>query len=259
VRDTAGYRLDLDRNGLDMTDVRQLAERARSNSGADAPVLLQRALALWRGEALEEFADVAPLAAEAVALRELRLELTDAWIDARLAAGDEPAAIVGDAGRAAAGAPLRESTQALWIRALARAGRQADALRAAHEFRQGLAEGTGLDPTSAFVDLETEVALGYLTPPTAVPDAPAGLRIGRPAAPMIGRGHESIRLRDLIARQRLVTVVGPGGVGKTRLALGTAAEASETGRPAVLVELATVEDPRNIVDALATALRLRAS
>jgi RecA/RadA recombinase len=192
-------------------------------------------------------------------LDELRLGLTDAWIDARLAAGDDPAAIVGDAGRAAAGAPLRESTQALWIRALARAGRQADALRAAHEFRQGLAEGTGLDPSSAFVDLETEVALGYLTPPTAVPDAPGGLRIGRPAAPMIGREHESIRLRDLIARQRLVTVVGPGGVGKTRLALGTAAEASETGRPAVLVELATVEDPRNIVDALATALRLRAS
>jgi predicted ATPase len=66
-------------------------------------------------------------------------------------------------------------------------------------------------------------------------------------------------VRDLIARQRLVTVVGPGGVGKSRLALGTATEASETGRPAVLVELATVEDPRNIVDALATALRLRAS
>jgi DNA-binding SARP family transcriptional activator len=149
VRDTAGYRLDLDRNGLDMADARELAERARSNGGADAPVLLERALALWRGEALEEFADVAPFAAEAVALDELRLGLTDAWIDARLAAGDEPAAIVGDAVRAAAGAPLRESTQALWIRALARAGRQADALRAAHDFRQGLAEGTGLDPSSA--------------------------------------------------------------------------------------------------------------
>ena len=64
------------------------------------------ALAAWRGEGLEEFAEVAPLAAEAVALAELRLELTDAWIEARLAAGHDPAAVVGDAARAAAAAPL---------------------------------------------------------------------------------------------------------------------------------------------------------
>jgi predicted ATPase/DNA-binding SARP family transcriptional activator len=259
VRDSAGYHLDLDGHGLDVADVRELAERARSNGGADTPDLLARALAVWRGEALQEFADVAPLTAEAVALAELRLELTDAWIEARLAAADDLAVVVGDSARAAAAAPLRESTQALWIRALAAADRQADALRAAHEFRQRLAEGTGLDPSRAFTDLETEVALGYLAPPTAAPDAPGGPRIGRPAAPMIGREHESKRLRGLIDRQRLVTVVGPGGVGKTRLALGTAAEVSEAGRPSVLVELATVEDPRHLVDALATALRLRAS
>ena len=259
VRDAAGYHLDLGGRALDVADVRGLAERARRNGGADAPVLLGEALAAWRGEALHEFADVAPLAAEAVALAELRLELTDAWIEARLAGGDDPVAIVGDAARAAAAAPLRESAQALWIRALAAADRQADALRAAHEFRQRLAETTGLDPSPAFADLETEVALGYLTPPAAAPDAAGGLRIGRPAAPMIGREHESMRLRDLIDRQRLVTVVGPGGVGKTRLALGTAAELSEAGRPAVLVELATVDDPRHLVDAVATALRLRAS
>jgi len=258
VRDPAGYRLELDGPGLDVADVRAWAARAR-NGGADTPVLLERALAAWRGEALEEFADVAPLAAEAVALAELRLELTDAWVEARLAAGHDPAAVVGDAARAAAAAPLRESTQALWIRALAAADRQADALRAAYEFRQRLADGTGLDPSAAFADLEADVALGCLAAPTTPAGAPGGMRIGRPAAPMIGREHETKRLQGLIDRQRLVTVVGPGGVGKTRLALGTAAETSEAGRPAVLVELATVEDPRHVVEAVATALRLRAS
>ncbi len=266
VRDAVGYRLDLAGDELDVIEVRGLVERARSADPAVAAGLLERVLSAWRGDALDEFAEVAPLAAEAVALADLRLDVTDDWIEARLAAraepvgaaaADDPAAIVADASRAATAVPIREPTHALLVRALAAAGRQTDALRAANDFRRRLVEETGLDPSPAFADLENEVALGWLAPP-GDPAAAGGRQIGRPAAPMIGRDHEAGTLRRLVGDQRLVTVVGPGGVGKTRLATDVAADASEAGRPAVLVELATVQDPRRVVDALATALRMRA-
>jgi predicted ATPase/DNA-binding SARP family transcriptional activator len=283
VRDGAGYRLDLAPGELDVAEARALAHEPTEPD-------LARATGLWRGPALEEFPDVAPLAAEAVTLAELRRQIRDDWLDARLAAlpthetsaagnSGEPAqipsppaggpdALVPDATRAAAEDPTRERTHALLVRALAAAGRQADALRAAHDFRRRLAEETGLDPSPAFGALEQEIARGVLSP---APAAGAHRPLARPAVPMVGREHELATLRRLAAAERLATVIGPGGVGKTRLALEVAAEAatgSRSGRgsgagsgtganaggPVTVVELATVEDPRRTVDALAAAL-----
>ena len=247
VRDGNGYRLDLRPGELDVAE-------ARSAEGPGA------ALALWRGVALDEFADVVPLAADAVALSELRRDLTDDWLEQRLAAAMAAGAavdreLVVDAARAAADEPLRDRTHALLVRALAAAGRQAEALRAAHDFRRRLADETGLDPGPDLEAAEQEAAVGVLRP--ARPAGAATPR-PRPASPLVGREHELGVLRRRVAEERLVTVVGPGGVGKTRLALEAAAVAAESGRAVTVVELTSVQDEHRIPAALSGALGLRA-
>jgi predicted ATPase len=247
VRDGNGYRLDLRAGELDVAEART----------AEGPAA---ALALWRGVALDEFADVAPLAADAAALAELRRDLTDDWLAQRLAAAVTAGVavdreLVVDAARAAAEEPLRDRTHALLVRALAAAGRQAEALRAAHEFRRRLADETGLDPGPDLEAAEQEAAVGVLTP--ARPAGAATPR-PRPASPLVGREHELGVLRRRVAEERLVTVVGPGGVGKTRLALEAAAVAAESGRAVTVVELTSVQDEHRVPAALSGALGLRA-
>jgi predicted ATPase/DNA-binding SARP family transcriptional activator len=247
VRDGSGYRLDLRPGELDVAEARTASE-----PGA--------ALALWRGVALDEFADVAPLVADGVALAELRRDLTDAWLEQRLAAAVAAGTavdreLVVDTARAAADEPLRDRTHALLVRALAAAGRQAEALRAAHDFRRRLADETGLGPGPDLEAAEQEAAVGVLTP--ARPAGAATPR-ARPASPLVGREHELGVLRRRVAEERLVTVVGPGGVGKTRLALEAAAMAAESGRAVTVVELTSVQDEQRIPAALSGALGLRA-
>jgi predicted ATPase/DNA-binding SARP family transcriptional activator len=250
VREGSGYRLDLGPGELDVDEARALA-----GPGATTDAL-GRALSLWRGTALDEFAGVAPLDADAVAVAELRRDLTDDWLEGRLAAdaGPVPPDLVEAATRAAAAEPLRERTHALLVTALARAGRQADALRAAHDLRYRMVEETGLDPGPAFAAVERAVAQGMVG---AAPGPPARRLPARPASPLVGRDRELADLGRSLASRRLVTVVGPGGVGKTRLALEAAVAAADGGRPVTVVELAAVEDGRRVASALATALGLR--
>jgi predicted ATPase/DNA-binding SARP family transcriptional activator len=255
-----GYRLDLDPDALDVAEARRVAG---DPALAGDPAAVGSALALWRGAALAEFAEVAPLAAEATAVAELRRALTDAWLSGRLAAGRErPGSpdpeLVADATLAAADAPLRESTHALLVRILAAAGRQADALRAAHAFRLRLADETGLDPGPELTSAERQAARGALSPAAADGSAPpTPPPRARPASPMLGREHELAGLRRRIASERLITVVGPGGVGKTRLTLEAAADAADAGRTVVVVELAAVTDERRVPAVVAAALGLR--
>jgi len=264
-RTGTGYRLDLGPGGLDLAEARRVAG---DPAFTDDPGALGAALALWRGAALAEFADVAPLAGDAAAIAELRHALTDAWLRARLAGGAASTGstapdggdreLLADATRAAAEAPLRESTHALLVRILATAGRQADALRAAHAFRRRLADETGLDPGRDLTEAEQQAARGALSP--AATDGPAPISWpgrARPASPMVGREHDLAVLRRRLAAERLVTIVGPGGVGKTRLALEAAADAADDGRPVVVVELAAVTDERRVPAVVAAALGLR--
>ncbi len=79
----------------------------------------------------------------------------------------------------------------------------------------------------------------------------------RPASPMLGREHELAVLRRRMAAERLITVIGPGGVGKTRLTLEAAADAADAGRHVVVVELAAVTDERRVPAVVAAALGLR--
>jgi predicted ATPase/DNA-binding SARP family transcriptional activator len=258
-RTANGYRLQLEAEELDATEVQQLAAAARElvrSDPAQAVTLLRRALGGWRGAPLDEFPEVASLAAEAVQLTELRHDLDDDLLAARLAAGGDPD-LAADALRSAAARPLRERTYLLAVEILARGGRQPDAMRLAHQFRSQLADATGFDPTPGFAALERAVATGDLDD-RGKPLVPRP----RPHAPLVGRAHELASLRRLVEAQRLVTVVGPGGIGKTRLSMEVAADLAaandEPGaRPVAVVELALIEDSAHLSDALRAALGLR--
>ncbi|WP_369133893.1 BTAD domain-containing putative transcriptional regulator [Modestobacter sp. I12A-02662] len=245
-----GYRLAVDGEDLDLAQARSLLAAARSRAPADpaaATALLRQAHALWRGPVLADLVHVAPIAAAVAECGQLRREVTDALVATAVAAG-QAADVLGLAEAAAAEDPLREPAVLLLMRALAAAGQAPDALRVGREHRRRLADEVGLDPSPALDELEREIAGGAL--------GPAPVRSGssaRPATALIGREAQVAALHRLLSSERLVTVVGPGGVGKTRVAL----EVARASGPATVLLLGPVTDPGAVPHALAAALDLR--
>ncbi len=236
-RQANGYRLRLEPFELDADAARRLA--------ASDP---QTALRLWRGPALVEFRSLPALEIASVGLDELRLKLVDDLLEARLAHGDRDVAV--DAAAAAAASPLREPTTLLHVRALAADGRTAEAMTAAQSFRRRLVDETGLDPTDALAELEQQVAAGSLQRASVV------RRVAKPDGPMVGRQHDREEVVRLISAHSVVTLTGPGGVGKTRLALDIAAGLHVLGE-AVVVPLAVVDRADRVCQAVASNLGLR--
>jgi hypothetical protein len=205
---------------------------------------------------LAEFYDVAPIAAKATALEELHREVTDLLIACAIEAG-EVDDVVALAKEAFAADPLREPALLLLMRALAATGQAPRALQVGRGYRRQLAEEAGLDPSPALAELERGVASGAVGPVHAG-KAPASRplpAVVTPTTRLIGRDAHLAALRRLLATERLVTVVGPGGVGKTRLALEVARRATATG----VLPLATVTDPSAVPRALAATLGLQVS
>ncbi|GAA0949240.1 BTAD domain-containing putative transcriptional regulator [Pseudonocardia zijingensis] len=240
-----GYRLDLTTVELDLAQARA-ALRSAHKDDQDAFEVLRAAHALWRGPVLADLTDVAPIATAVEGCAQLHREVTDALVAAGIAAG-RGSEVCGSAADAVAADPLREPGVLLLVRALAADGRAVEALRTAREFRRRLADETGLDPTPALDELERAIAGGTAGPAPARAEAPV-----RPATRLIGRAEEVVALRRLLDVERLVTVVGPGGVGKTRVALEVAGRSDG----ATVLLLAPVTDPAAIPHALAAALNL---
>ncbi|MGH3786419.1 MAG: ATP-binding protein, partial [Pseudonocardiaceae bacterium] len=202
--------------------------------------------ALWRGPVLADLTDVAPVAAAVEACAQLAREVTDALIACAIDAG-QANGVVGLAAAAHAADPLREPAVLLLMRALAATGRAAEALRTGREYRHRLADEAGLDPSPSLNGLERDIAGGALGPAPARPEV-----LARGATLLIGREAEIAAVHGLLARERLVTLVGPGGVGKTRVALEVARIAGTT----TVLLLAPVTDLAAIPHALATTLNL---
>ncbi|MFF4399756.1 BTAD domain-containing putative transcriptional regulator [Streptomyces sp. NPDC001480] len=239
-----GYRLALRPCELDLARARAMLARAREQARRDpagACALLREAHELWRGPVLADLTDVDPVAAAVEECRQLGREVTDALIAAAVAAG-RAEEVVGLAAARAAADPLREPAVLLHMRALAATGQAPEALRVGREYRRRLVDETGLDPSPALDDAEKDLC-GAGTAP-----APA-----RPATRLFGRESEVVSLHRLLAAERLVTLVGTGGVGKTRVAQ----EVARRSGAATVLRLAPVSDPAAVPHALAAALRLR--
>jgi predicted ATPase/DNA-binding SARP family transcriptional activator len=238
----------------------QAGRQAMRDGSPEAAVThFSDALRLWRGQ--PELPPTVRAEAELTRWREARESVRDDCVDARLAGG-EAAALVGEIEKALAADPLREKRWAQLCIALYRSGRQGDALKAYRRARSVLIDELGLEPSPELRRIEAailnhDVALPAAAGATRDPlrgtrGAPDTARGGAgvptipalPAPPtaFIGRGAELARLAELLAKHRLVTIVGPGGVGKTRLAIAAAAAAArEFPEHVWFVDLAQVE------------------
>ncbi|MFF7368816.1 BTAD domain-containing putative transcriptional regulator [Streptomyces tricolor] len=253
----AGYRLAVPREQVDAARFEALAARGgrelATGTPEEAASLLGEALALWRGPALADVRQ-APFAGPAGArLEELRLAALEDCCDARLRLGDHAGALA-ELEAASADHPLRERLAALRMRALRAAGRQSDALTVFEDVRRRLAEELGVDPSAELREAHLAVLRG--TPgPAVVRSGPAPGRLPAPLTSFVGRDGELALLDGLLGASRLVTVVGPGGVGKTRLALEAAARhrTHRQGR-LWLVPLAGAHGPDGVADAVLGAL-----
>ncbi|MER7011402.1 BTAD domain-containing putative transcriptional regulator [Saccharopolyspora sp. NPDC000359] len=248
---TSGYWLDIDPDDVDVLRFERLAREGRlalsRGELSTASELLRDALDLWRGEALAD-ADNAPYAAAAaVRLTELRLAAVEDRAAADLALGRDPGALATVLAELTAQHPLRERASALLIRALHADGRRAAALRHFDAVRRSVVGELGTEPGP-------ELAEAHLA---VLRDEPAKRRhsnLRTALTSFVGRERECAQIHERLGAERLVTLVGAGGSGKTRLATAVAAEVASD---AWLVELAPVADPAGVALAVVEALGLR--
>jgi predicted ATPase/DNA-binding SARP family transcriptional activator len=255
-----GYAIELRSHQLDSLQFRELLDQARPTLPVDparALEILDDALELWRGRAFAEFADDDVFRAEAACLEELRQTAVEHRVEALLALGRSAEAVSVLEGVVAAH-PLSERPHAQLMRALARCGRQVDALRLYQRFRERLGDELGLEPSAFLRDLEGDI---LTQAPHVAPAEPLALspstegNLAPAITTFVGREDDVAGLVGLLTRARVVTLVGVGGVGKSRLALHLA----ETVAPAFpdgtwVVELARLSSPEAVPHAVAAAL-----
>ncbi|MEU3693560.1 BTAD domain-containing putative transcriptional regulator [Streptomyces narbonensis] len=281
----AGYRLRLDGDPaeVDAARFRQLAAEARlAGRPRDRAALLGEALDLWRGAAYADFADEEFVRPAADRLAEERLTLVEEQAEARLEFGDP--LLLGETAGLVARHPLRERLRAVRMRALYAAGRQSEAVAAYTELRTLLADELGLDPSPGLAALyeailrqdaglipvggsggESLRVTGTVPPVLPAPDPHAPRRRNLPTPPttLVGRGPAREAVVRLVGTERLVTLTGPGGVGKTRLALAVAEQlAGDPGDSAPdgvwFVEFGGLPaETADLVQAVASALGIR--
>jgi predicted ATPase/DNA-binding SARP family transcriptional activator len=231
-----------------LRDGRDALVRGAAGLAADR---LRAALALWRGRALADVADSGALAAEAQRLDELRLVCREELIDAELALGRH-AELVAELEQLVTEQPLREHLWRQLVIALYRSERQADALAAYRRARALLADELGLEPGEELRALERAVLRQEIA---SAPPAEARHNLPAPVTSFVGREAEIADLERLLREQRLVTLTGAGGAGKTRLALEVARRQVGAWPGGVwLVDLMPVSDPALVPVAVARAL-----
>ncbi|RAO55758.1 Transcriptional regulatory protein EmbR [Micromonospora saelicesensis] len=246
----AGYRLAVDPDDVDAYRFERLAEAGR-RALADgdwhrAATVLREALELWRGPALADAIGAAGAPAQAARLDELRLAALEDRVEADLALGAQ-SALIAELRELVVAHPLRERSRGQLMRALAALGRPAEALAEFEDARHTLAEQLGVDPSAELAAVHLAVLRGEERG-SAEPVLPSQLTT------FVGREEELKRVGDLLGDRRLVTLTGPGGAGKTRLAIEAAGRVDGEVR---FVELAGLADGSDVPQAVLSALGLR--
>jgi predicted ATPase/DNA-binding SARP family transcriptional activator len=266
---TAGYTLHVDPSAVDALEVLRLAERASGfRSAGDSSAALETcavALAMFGGAILSGAGEGEWLIPYRARLEDVRLGLIEDQLAARLELG-AAAAVIGELESLAKVHPLREGVWALLMLALYRDGRQADALAAYTQVRAWLSDELGLDPGLHLQQLEQQIlshdaSLGLPSPTGRGlgPDRRAG-NLPSISVELVGRDAELVAVSNLLANGRLVEIVGPGGVGKTALAIaaGRKLSASEGVERADvwLVRLETSATADEVIDTVVAALNV---
>ncbi|GAB4002205.1 hypothetical protein GCM10029992_39780 [Glycomyces albus] len=253
--DRGGYRLDA---ATDVDQFERLAVETEAASRDRAAPTVRRlaaeALALWRGPALVDIAGSRFADAAVTRLEARREAVAGLLVEARLEL-EGPEAVLGDLAARAAADPLSEVDAARYMRALAATGRQAEALDVHEKVRSRLAEELGVDPSRSLSDAHLDVLRGVETPPSPAAES----HLPEPLTSCIGRERDLEAVEASMGSSRLVTLTGPGGTGKTRLAVEAGHRAERRGETVRLVELAPLSDPLQLPDLIAASLHLNES
>ncbi|WP_404380455.1 winged helix-turn-helix domain-containing protein [Knoellia locipacati] len=264
--DDAGYTLMVDPLNVDAIQVLGLAEQAVGlRASADpqgALEVCEQGLALFHGDVLPAAADAVWANPYRVRLEATRLRLVEEHLSAKvdLGAAEE---LVADLEDLVVAYPLRERGWTLLVTALYRAGRQGDALAAFRRVRLLLADELGIDPGPELQRLEQMVlaqdpALAVARRQATASRARPGVgNVTPPMTSLVGRQGELERVEDSLRERRLVTLTGPAGVGKTRLAVEVASRSDLPGG-AWLAHLETATDAVSVWRSIGEALAIDA-
>jgi len=255
-----GYRLMVEPDAVDAVRFERLVGQARAQDGPRRAGLLREALALWHGAAMQDVGLEDSAAFDAVVTRfeGLRLDaMEDRFeVEAGLGGGAE---LVTELTDLVAAHPLRERLAAALMRALAAAGRSTDALQVYQRTREALADALGVDPSPELSALHVALLRGELGRREEIRKT----NLHAELTSFVGKDADVAAVRELIAGHRLITLIGPGGSGKTRLATETARTllASLGGHilpdGAWLVELAAIGGDGDVAQATLDGLGLR--
>ncbi|MFG1661447.1 BTAD domain-containing putative transcriptional regulator [Micromonospora chersina] len=255
VTSPPGYRLELESGQVDAQIFEQSVAAARVAAAAsprDALSLYDAALAPWRGEAYGEFAE-AFARPEAVRLDLLRDAALEERAELLLSLGDFSAAAASAEAFIAAN-PLRERPYAISMQAMARSGRASEALALYQRLRRQLVDQMGTEPSREVQEAYLEILRQDQPGLHVVPRSQKSFK-APPAVvnTFIGREVELQAVSRALAKARLVTLTGVGGVGKTRMVLEWAARHPGPENQA-WVELTSVRDPAQVASAFLDAV-----
>jgi DNA-binding SARP family transcriptional activator len=255
-REPGGYVLDVEEDSIDAARFERLVDEGSqllTDDPAAASLVIGEALAAWSGRAFEEFGTEDFAAAETTRLEESRLSALQMRIEADLEWRDAGHLIPEIEGLVNS-YPLRTNLTASLMRALYRRGRQADALRAYSRFAASLSDELGLEPPEGLKTLEEQILLDN---PALLPATTRStMRLPAPIASFVGRETEISEASRSLDDHRLVVVTGPGGVGKSALALETARRLALSHDDVALVDLTRSERSGEILAIVAEALQV---
>jgi predicted ATPase/DNA-binding SARP family transcriptional activator len=250
-----GYRLSLHRGQLDAAQFEDALAAAARATSEEALQLVDEALDLWRGPALAEFADRPFFQPEAVRLDELRAVARERRAELVLSLG-APGDAIAALQAVVAEHPERERARGLLMQALYRDGRHTEALSVFRSWRRYLSEELGLDPSPALQHMEQDILRHSLASAESRAQ-PVHRALPLPVTSFVGREADCAAVVGLLGQVRLLTLHGPGGVGKTRLALEVISQIGARYRDGVcFCDLVAIHRPAAVTQAIATAAEL---